>query len=137
MLTVNVSPSLHTMGHGADPAKKIKEQAGDLSQLELTGVSVLVGTYIRPSVTAGGIHLTDKFLDEDKYQGKVGLVLKVAAGAFIDGAVDKFNGFSVKEGDWVFYRVADGFSLSLNGQICRILEDVHVKGRIPGPDMVL
>lgn len=137
--TVGVSSSMHSMRHDKDPAAEIKKTIGDISELVLTGVQVLVGTYVRPKSTKGGILLTDKFREEDLYQGKVGLVLKVAPGAFIDGelADTKFNGFKASAGDWVFYRGADGFSLSIAGQHCRILEDVHIRGRLPHPDMVM
>lgn len=136
--TIGVGKSMHAMQHDLDPVETIKSAVGDISQLELSGVQVLVGTYIRPQRTKGGILLTEKIRDEDLYQGKTGLVLKVAPGAFIDGGPDaKFNGFTVKPGDWIFYRVADGFSLSINGHHCRILEDVHVRGRLPNPDMVM
>ena len=140
MAGIGTSGSLQKMDHSkVDPAEAIKKAVGDISPLELTGVQVLVGTYLRPQKTSGGIVLTDKFRDEDIYQGKVGLVLKVAPGAFVDGelADTKFNGFKAKVGDWVFYRVADGFSLTLNGHHCRIIEDVHVRGRLPNPDMVM
>ena len=43
----------------------------------------------------------------------------------------------MKPGDWIFYGVQDGLSLNINGHHCRIVEDVHVRGRIPNPDMVL
>ena len=134
---IGVNKSMHHMNHDSDPAEAVKKAVGDISQLEITGVQVLVGTYIRPEKTSGGILLTNKIREEDLYQGKVGLVLKVAAGAFVDGPDAKFNGFTVKPGDWIFYRVADGFSLSLNSHHCRIVEDVHVRGRVPHPDMVM
>jgi len=139
MVSVGVSKSLHSMDHRKeDPAQTILKAIGDISQLELTGVQVLVGSYIRPEKTAGGLYITDKQRDEDKYQGKTGLVLKVAEGAFVDGGADtKFNGFKAKVGDWVFYSVQDGWSMSINGQHCRVLQDVHVRGRLPNPDMVL
>lgn len=138
MTSIGVSASFHEMDHGEkDPAELIREKVGDLSGLDLAGVQVLVGTYIRPGKTKGGIILTDKIKDEDLYQGKVGLVLKVAPGAFVDAADAKFNGFTVKEGDWVFFRVMDGAALSIQGHHCRMLEDVHVRGKLKNPDMVL
>lgn len=139
MVSVGSSKSLHAMDHSQDdPAETIKEAVGDISQLEITGVQVLVGTYVRPRKTKGGIILTDKLRDEDLYQGKVGLVLKVASGAFVDGGADtKFNGFKVQVGDWIFYRVADGWSSTIGGHHCRFLEDVHVRGRVPHPDMIM
>ena len=136
-MNMAVGKSLHNMKHVEDAAQLIKEAVGDISQLEITGVQVLVGTYIRPETTKGGIILTPKLRDEDLYQGKCGLVLKIADGAFVDGPDAKFNGFKVKVGDWVFYRVADGFALSVHGHHCRIVEDVHVRGRVPHPDMIM
>lgn len=131
--------TFHNMDHsGGDPAETVRNAVGDISEIEITGVQILVGTYLRPERTSGGLYLTDKLRDEDIYQGKVGLVLKVADGAFVDGGPDaKFNGFKVKEGDWVFYRVADGFAMSINGHHCRLIEDVHVRGRVPNPDIIL
>lgn len=139
MVSIGASKSLQEMDHSKeDPADTIRKAVGDISQLELSGVQVLVGTYLRPQKTKGGIILTDKLRDEDLYQGKTGLVLKVAPGAFVDGGPDaKFNGFKANPDEWIFYRVADGFSLTINGHHCRILEDVHVRGRLPNPDMVL
>lgn len=138
MVSIGIAKSLHRMDHSKeDPADTIKKEVGDVSQLTLTGVQVLIGTYVRPKKTDGGILLTDKYRDEDLYQGKVGLVLKVAPGAFEDGPEAKFYGFKAKVGDWVYFRGADSWSLSVNGYHCRILEDVHVRGTLPGPDMVL
>lgn len=138
MSSVGVSKSMHSMDHTAEnPADTICNKVGDLSDLMLTGVQVLIGTYVRPKKTQGGIILTDKVIDEDLYQGKVGLVLKVAPGAFEDGPDAKFYGYKAKVGDWIFYRGADSWSLSVRGQHCRILEDVHVRGSVPEPDLVL
>ena len=136
--SIGMTKSFHKMDHSKeDPAETVRKAVGDISQVEITGVQILVGTYLRPAKTSGGILLTEKIRDEDIYQGKVGLVLKVAEGAFVDGPDAKFNGFKVQEGDWVFYRVADGFAMSINGHHCRLIEDVHVRGRVPNPDIIL
>lgn len=139
MPSVGVSPSMHAMQHDEKPEDTIHKAVGDISGIELFGVNVLVGTYIRPQKTKGGLYLTDKVRDEDLYQGKVGLVLKVADGAFLDGdnADTKFHGKRCKAGDWIFYSVQDGWSLSINGHHCRMLEDVHVRGTVAHPDVVL
>ena len=135
---LGVSKSFHSMDHGdVDPADTVRAAVGDVSQIEITGVQILVGTYIRPEKFKSGIIQTAKVREEDIHQGKVGLVLKVADGAFVDGGEAKFNGFKVSPGDWVFYRVQDGFSTSVNGHHCRLIEDVHVRGRVPHPDLIL
>lgn len=124
------------MSHIEDPANEIRKRIGDISKIEVLHNQILVGVYIRPEKTKGGILLTSQTRDEDRYQGKAGLVLKKGPLAFVDDDNNKFHGQNVDVGDWVFYRVSDGFPLVLNGTLCRLLEEVHVKGRIPSPDVV-
>ena len=124
------------MSHIEDPANEIRKRIGDISKIEVLHNQTLVGVYIRPEKTKGGILLTSQTRDEDRYQGKAGLVLKKGPLAFVDDDNNKFHGQNVDIGDWVFYRVSDGFPLVLNGTLCRLLEEVHVKGKIPSPDVV-
>ena len=125
------------MSHIEDPANEIRKRIGDISKIEVLHNQILVGVYIRPEKTKGGILLTPQTRDEDRYQGKAGLVLKKGPLAFVDDDNNKFHGQNVDVGDWVFYRVSDGFPLVLNGTLCRLLEEVHVKGKIPSPDVVV
>ena len=124
------------MSHAEDPAKEIRNRIGDISKIEGLHNQILVGVYVRPEKTKGGILLTSQTRDEDRYQGKAGLVLKKGPLAFVDDDNNKFHGQNDDVGDWVFYRVSDGFPLVLNGTLCRLLEEVHVKGKIPSPDVV-
>lgn len=122
--------------HIPDTADEIRTKVGDLSHVKVLHNQILVGIYIRPEKTKGGIFLSDTTRGEDKYQGKVGLVLKKGPLAFVDDAHNKFHGQDVNPGDWVFFRVSDGFSFMLNGHLCRLLEEVHIKGIIPAPEVV-
>ena len=70
------------MLHEEDPKEAILKKFGDLSGLQLFHADVLVATYLRPNITKGGIVLTDKYADEDKFQGKVGLIIAVGENAF-------------------------------------------------------
>jgi len=97
---------------------------------------VLVAVYIRPQRTKSGIYLTDSTTDEDKYQSKVGLVLKKGPSAFVDDNNQWFQNVSVGIGDWIVHRPSDGWSITVNGVLCRILEDMSVKGKIDAPDRV-
>ena len=124
------------MKHETDPKAELLSAVGDLSQIEIMHNQILVAVYIRPEKTKSGIYLTSKTVDEDRYQGKAGLVLKKGPLAFVDDEVNKFKGQNVEIGDWVFYRVSDGFQVTINGRLCRLLEEVHVKGKIPAPDVV-
>lgn len=125
---------------GEDPKKAILDQLPDISDLEIFHNQVMVATYIRPEKTAGGILLPDKTIQEDRYQGKVGLVVKIGPLAFKDDSVAKFGGVTVQEGEWVFYRASDGmefFSKDRTGGVpCRIFEDTQIKGRVPDPAML-
>ena len=72
------------MSHIEDPANEIRKRIGDISQIEVLHNQILVGVYIRPEKTKGGILLTSQTRDEDRYQGKAGLVLKKGPLAFVD-----------------------------------------------------
>jgi co-chaperonin GroES (HSP10) len=97
---------------------------------------VLVGIWMRPERTAGGIILTPKTRDEDKWQGKVGFVLKKGAIAFKSDDRNDFGDLNPDVGDCVLYRTNDGFSVDVNGVHCRMIEDVHVKAVVPNPEMI-
>lgn len=130
--------SLPEVHHEEDPAEGIRKAVGDISNVKISPMQVLVGTYIRPTKTKSGIILgTGSIQNEDLYQGKVGLVLKVAPLAFEDDGATRFGGFSVKEGDWVVYRAADGFALSVNGHHCRLIEDRFIQATVESPDVIL
>jgi co-chaperonin GroES (HSP10) len=117
-------------------AEEIRTSIEDVSKIEVMHNQILVGIYIRPEKTSGGIYLTEKTLDEDRWQGKVGLVLKAGPMAFQNEGNTDFHGQSVNEGDWVIYRVSDGLSIDVNGVHCRLIEDVHIKGRVADPSVI-
>ena len=126
------------MAHVTDPREDIIREIGDLSEFKLFNNQILIGLYVRPAEvkTAGGILLPDQTRKEDEYQGKTGVVLAKGPLAFVDDTVNKFRGQNVDVGDWVCFRVSDGWSLAINGVPCRLLEEVHVKAKIPSPDYV-
>lgn len=124
------------MAHARDPREDIHDKLGKrIANIKVMGARVLVGTYVRPEKTAGGIILTDKSRDEDKYQGKVGLVLKMGPLAFTEDDTHKFPD-KPKVGDWVLFRVGDTWPLLIGDQDCRFVDDVAVQSIVPGPDMV-
>ena len=64
------------MDHDGDPKQNLINEVGDISDIEIFNNQILVGVYIRPEKTKSGIYLSDKYRDEDKFQSKVGLILK-------------------------------------------------------------
>lgn len=128
---------LHDMAHDEDPKELLLKKIGDLSSLRLSGAQVLVATYIRPERKKSGIILTNSVREEDKFQGKCGLVLKLGPLAYKATEKLDFGGYSVAPGTWVWYRPMDGYALSVNGVHCRVLDDVEIKGDIDHPDVVI
>lgn len=128
--------TLVAMQHDTDPKQKLIEEIGDLSQVEIFNNQVLVAVYIRPQKTKSGIYLSDKTVDEDRYQSKVGLLLKSGPSAFADTGDGWFTGQTFSEHDWLVFRPSDGWSITVNGILCRILADTQIKGRVATPDQV-
>jgi co-chaperonin GroES (HSP10) len=125
------------MAHDKDPADVIREEVGDLSNIQVFHNLILVGIYKRPEKTKGGIIITQKSADEERFQGVVGLVLKVGPTAFRNDANNDFAGQTVEPGMWCVYRTSDTHKVSVNGVVCRLLEDAHVKMVVDHPDRVL
>lgn len=124
------------MEHVSDPADDIRKQVGDLSKFELFGNQVLLGIYKRPEKTKSGIILSDTTRTEDEHQGKAALVLMKGPGAFVSDRNYDFRGQNVDEGDWVAIFVSDGRKIKIGDQLCRIVEDHHIRLKIPAPDAI-
>jgi len=124
---------------------------------------VLVCTYVEAEVTAGGILKPQSRIDESKYQGKVGLVLKIGPLAFDFDEVteearathrnnpgDDWDDIYAKVaaehgipnvGDWVFFRASDTWDCGLavepgKGVHCRFINDDSIVGVIADPSSI-
>ena len=130
--------------HDEDPKEKIFKEAGDLSQIEIMNNQVLVGLYTRPDElkTTGGILITHKTTEEDRYQTKVGVILKMGPKAFDKDSEWFEGGPTFKVGDWISFRSMDGWTVTLfspgqkDGQLCRLMDDRAVKMRVSHPDRI-
>ena len=71
-----------------------------------------------------------------EYQGKVGLVLKKGPLAYVDDDKTSFGGQNIDVGEWTVFRSSDGWTLQINGVLCRMLQDVQIKMAVPKPDIV-
>jgi co-chaperonin GroES (HSP10) len=124
------------MLHEVDPKDVLLKELGDISGVELLNTQVLVAVYIRPEKTMGGIFIAAKTLDEDRYQSKVGLVIKTGPSAFVDEGGKWFSNLDLKAGDWIVFRPSDGWDVTINGVLCRMFNDTAIRARIPHPDNV-
>jgi len=123
------------MSHDDDPKNKILEDLGDISEIELFHNQVLLAVYLRPQKTKSGLYLTDKHVDEDRFQSKVGLLVKRGPLAFEQDG-NWFSGLNFANHDWLVFRPSDGWSITVNGVLCRIFDDINIRGRVPHPDAV-
>lgn len=124
------------MVHDIDPKQEIMDDVAPfLNDIEPLAAQVLIGIYVRPKKTSGGIYIPDNTQGEDIYQGKVGLVLKLGPLAFSEDESHKWGGRTPQVGDWVLFRVGDTFPFSLGKRHCRAVEDVNFKFILHKPDI--
>lgn len=129
--------AINTVSRAADPKKAIWEKIGNkLDSIEVMFNMVLVATYIRPEKTSGGIIRPDSNVQEDIWQGKVGLVLKLGPTAFVDDDHNAFYGQKADVDDWCVYKVGDAWSLNINGYPCRIVRDSGIRLKVTDPSIV-
>ena len=81
-----------------DPKQVLLDALGD-HKTEVLHSKVLVAGYVRPAKTRGGIFMPDKVIEEDRFQGNIGMVVKLGPGAFKDDTIAQFHGKSLKEGE--------------------------------------
>lgn len=131
------SPKIERLSQAADPKQAIIKAVGNISGLKVGSDLVLLGTYIRNEMTAGGIIRPKENVEEDEYQGKVGLVLKagpMAAGGWEDEAT---SGQMAELHTWVVYQIKDAWPVQINGTPCRFVPYEKIRAQIPEPSMVL
>lgn len=114
----------------------ILDTIGDLASIQVMQNMVLVATYIRPEKTSGGLYLPDSAKEEDIYQGKVGLVLKLGPTAFVDQEENRFGDLSAKLHDWCVYRVGDAWDLTIRGVHCRLIRDSNIRLVVNDPEEI-
>lgn len=130
------APKIAQISQSDDPKSAIIKAAGDLSRVTVNSDLVLVGTYIRPEKTAGGIIRPKENVEEDQHQGKVGLVLKAGPLAYADWEDDDARGKNAQIHTWVVYAIKDGWGLEVNGTPCRLIPYDKLRMQLPDPMMV-
>lgn len=130
--------TLEKLARATNPKIAMITEVGDLSKIHLMSNRLLVGIYIAPEKTAGGIIRATQTIKEDIWQGVVGLVLKKGATAFKDEPETKtyFHDQDVQVGDWVVFRPGDARRVQINGVDCRFVEDTLIDMVIDNPDVI-
>ncbi len=120
-------------------AKKsaIAKKVGDLSGISVMFNMVLLAAYIRPSVTKGGIIRPGSNVEEDVWQGKVGMVMKHGPDAFRDDDEFQFRGQKAQLGEWVVFKVGDAWQLTINDWPCRLVRDSSIRMKTEDPSVIV
>lgn len=140
MSNAAISLAIDKISKAQDPKKALVEQIGELAirGYKLMEDDVLLATYIRPEKTKGGIILTAKTKDEDRFQGKVGLLLKKGPTAFKYDRTGHhyYEGDAPEIHDWVVYRASEGWEIALNGVSCRVIKSSALRGAVTDPETI-
>ena len=135
-MTVDVL-SLAERGKDEDFAKLAFKMVGDLSGWTVLHEDVLVITWVNRRITAGGIVLPEKSVDEDRWQGTVGLVAKLGDNAFTLGQWGlPYKGTVPKIGDYVTFHPSSASETSINGISCKFVPASLTKAIIPDPSRI-
>lgn len=124
------------MRHDADPRDVLWKKIGDVSRFVPTHNNVVLAVYERPSQTQSGIHLPDRYRDEERYQGKAAMIVAKGPQAFKDTEGWSFSAVPMDVGDWVAIRASDGWDVTINGVLCRMVPDTGIRAKISSPDVV-
>jgi co-chaperonin GroES (HSP10) len=139
--------------HDRDPAESILEEVGSFCEgLTMLGADVFIVMYERVKGTGGSENRTRGGLivpdvsggttGEDKWQGKVGLVMKMGPIAFQEDDAHQWGGIAPKVGDWVIINVSQTFSFDIpvygqgedralspkSARRARTVQDIYIKG---------
>jgi len=127
--------ALHNMKHDVDPRTELLEKVKDFvdGYIPLWD-NIVCAIYIRPQQTKSGLFLTDKFSDEDIYQGCVGLIISMGPDA--EKMKDKDGKQTFNVGDWVRFHPEEGDRMSLGGIPCREFEASDIQGKLLVPDVI-
>ena len=124
------------MEHDVDPKVVLKEQIGNIDSFDIYNNQILIAVYVRPEKTKSGIFLPDAHRAEDQFQSKVGLVLKKGPAAFEGDDSLWFKDMKIELDDWIVFRPSEGWAITVNGVLCRMLDDTSVRGKIDAPDKI-
>ena len=119
------------MNHDIDPREILLKELGDISGLKLANTQFMIAIYIRPEKTKSGLFMPEQARNEDRYQSKMGLIIKMGPSAFKDDTGKWFEGLDIKVGDWISHRPSDGWNITIRGVLCRMMDDSAFKMLVP------
>ena len=129
-------PKLRSVAEAAkrDPKKALIDSLeGRYTGIHMCRSLILVATYIEPDTTPGGIIKPDRTIAENRFQGKVGLLVKVGPQAT---EYEDDTPATCQIGDWVVFTIKDGVQLTVNDVACRLIPYSRLRMKISSPEVV-
>ena len=125
------------VSEGDDPKDVVmKALAGVFDDWTVYRNEVIVATAPAATKTKGGIIVPDSRKAETRFQGTVGLILKLGENAFDDPKLWPDGKSRPRVGDWVHYRASNTDEFAINDISCRYVRDDMIRARVPGPEGV-
>jgi hypothetical protein len=115
---------------------------GPLDDIDLFFGRCIVAKYLRDTVGTIGLIASEQTRLEDKYQGKVGLLLKKGPLAFNSAPGRDYGGANPPVGSWVMYHNSSGYDADIicsdgvNRVSCRVLEDAELISCLRWPSRI-
>ena len=131
---------LREISAALNPKSGILESIGDaIDYIHPTRYEVIVAIYIRSEKTIGGVYLPDTALSEDRFQGKVGLIVKHGPLAFTDP--DHWGDVVPKLHDWVCFNPNDGSEFFIldkkgDGTPAKAMDDIAIRRVVDDPTLI-
>lgn len=145
----SAAAKVHSVHVDQDTKQELLEKLGDLSHVEIAQNEVLLAIYERPEKSVGGIIIPGSARKEDRYQGKVGLVVKIGAACRFERTDEKTGvtyGLDIQLYDWVVVRPSDTWALDVNTNQkalkledfvpCRLTYDDMIRMRVSNPAVI-
>lgn len=115
--------------------QEMLDKLGDISGIAVYHNWALGMIYMPDKV--GSLYRSDVSKDEDKWQGKMMLLVKVGHTAFQDTPDGRWTWSPpIAIGDWLVARASDGVNRLVNGQMCRLFRDTVVTEKVTHPDNI-
>ena len=120
---------------GQDPKQVVLDIINPLIQdLHLFRNEVLVVTAPNRTHSKGGLIIPEQYKKEQRFQGKIGLIVGKGEIAFNDENLWPNEDTRPVVGSWVFFRTADSSECAIGGYSCRFIRDDLIRGRCSSPD---
>lgn len=133
-----VARKTQKLSESTDFKADVLQELGSLEDVDVYFNHVLVATYIGGEKIGASklLYRPQSSVQEDTYQGKVGVVIKKGPNAFQSDEEIDFGSQTVEPGDYVVYRTGDGWDITINGVACRMLADRNIKMRVKDPEVI-